>query len=379
MLLYSRDTSKSFQACMISFFIRGFRNRSAVQNSSKASNNDKMAQTEANTRQSAWMFSIDILAFLLLISLNGLPYFVSMWADQIVGKQTSSVVFKPILLQCIDDLQESLVLFLQPLFDNFAFDVLCNEEDIKDRRLITKADAFTTVVRVCAIKLPSVAVTLLMILPKTTLSASVCILTAVAWSSVIPRSAKTVQDEKKERDNSLSEKKPEAEEHQRKYLQSLSSLSMRLFSWKMLRHGCLFLFALCSPGLDPTLMTRFVHQVAALEAVMLKWVQSYHRAGDIIQVLSKNKLPDQSTVAAVIQGLRAGSDRSCVWLTRRFPAANICCIGKLHDRARKCFKGGPLLPVAHGYCDYTGKLPWSYLTKRKEYRPLLDTNTTRDA
>ncbi|GKT88573.1 hypothetical protein Ct61P_06423 [Colletotrichum tofieldiae] len=270
-----------------------------------------MAQTEANTRQSAWMFSIDILAFLLLISLNGLPYFVSMWADQIVGKQTSSVVFKPILLQCIDDLQESLVLFLQPLFDNFAFDVLCNEEDIKDRRLITKADAFTTVVRVCAIKLPSVAVTLLMILPKTTLSASVCILTAVAWSSVIPRSAKTVQDEKKERDNSLSEKKPEAEEHQRKYLQSLSSLSMRLFSWKMLRHGCLFLFALCSPGLDPTLMTRFVHQVAALEAVMLKWVQSYHRAGDIIQVLSKNKLPDQSTVAAVIQGLRAGSDRSC--------------------------------------------------------------------
>ncbi|KAK1981028.1 hypothetical protein LZ30DRAFT_99857 [Colletotrichum cereale] len=348
-----------------------------------------MMRTKANTRQSTWMFSVYTLAFLLLISLNGLPYFVSIWADQIVGKEISSVVFKPILLQCIDDLQESLVLFLQPLFDVFAFYVLCDEEDAKSRRLITKADAFTTVVRVCAIKLPSIAVTLLIILPKTKISASLCILAAVAWSSVFPCAAKAVQDRKSDRDQSLSEKKSNAEESQGRYLQSLSSLSMRLFSWNVLRNGCLFLFALCSPGLDPTLMTRFVHQVAALESVMLKWVQSFQRAKKIMRVLSKNKLPDQNTAAAVIERLRAGSNRSSVWLTSCYTADDACWVDELYSRARKYLRGGPLLPVAHGYCDVSQAAPCctragAWIAEKlsggpqmtgNEDRPLLAVNT----
>ncbi|KZL85455.1 hypothetical protein CI238_13000 [Colletotrichum incanum] len=362
-----------------------------------------MAQPEANTRRSTWMFSVYILAFLLLISLNGLPYFVSMWSDQLAGNQASSLLFRPILLQWIDDLQEQLVLFLQPLFDIFAFDVLSGEEDTKSRRLISKADSFTTVVRVWAIKLPSVAVTLLLILPKTTGSTPVCLLAAVAWWSVFPCAAKAVQDGKADRDYALSEKKSNAEECQGSYLQSLSCLFIRLFSWSVIRNGCLFLFARFSPGLDPTLMTRFVHQVAALETVMLKWVQSYHRARKIVQVLSKNKLPNRSTVAAVADMLRAGSKRSCVWLTSRLTAVETCCIGKLYDTAQKRFGGGLLLPIAHEdhhdsrstFCCtevggwIAGKLRWSSQTKGRcsqrpglvagvqEDRPLLAANMPR--
>ncbi|WQF76965.1 hypothetical protein CDEST_01979 [Colletotrichum destructivum] len=364
-----------------------------------------MTQPEANTRQSAWMFSVYILVFFLLFSLNGLPYVVSMWSDQLFGKQISAVVFKSILLQCIDDLQESLVLFLQPLFDNVAFDVLSGEDDTKSRRRITKADSFITVIRVCAIKLPSVAVTLLLILPKTMVSMIVCILAAVTWCSVFPCAAKAVQDGKEDRDNALSEKESKAEEYQGRYLRSLSCLSIRLLSWSVIRNGCLFLFALFSPGLDPTLMTRCVHQVAALETVMLKFVQSYQRARKIVQVWFKNKLPSQSNVAAVIDRLRAGSNRSCVLVASRHTAVDTCCIGKLYDRAQKCFRGGPLLPVATGYCHdsrttlscrevgawVTEKLRWSFETISRcsqrpglvagvqEYRSLLAANMPRCA
>ncbi|WQF76997.1 hypothetical protein CDEST_02011 [Colletotrichum destructivum] len=366
-------------------------------------NRQRRQNDTARTQRSA--INLDVFGIhprlLLLISLNWLPYVASTWSDQLFEKQISSVAFKTIVLLCIDDLQESLVLFLQPLFDNVAFDVLSGEDDTKSRRLIMKADSFTTVVRVCTIKLPSVAVTLVLILPKTMVSMFVCILAPVIWYSVFLRAAKTVQDEKLDRDDALSEKEPEAEEYQGRYLRSLSCLLIRLLSWSVTRNGCLFLFAFFSPGLDPTLMTRCVHQVAALETVMLKFVQSYQRARNIVQVLFKNKLPNQSNVAAVIDRLRAGSNRSCVCRT----AVDTCCIGRLYDTAQKSFRAGPLLPVAHGYCHnsrttlsyrevgtwVTEKLRWSFETIGRcsqrpgliaavqEYRPLLAANMPRCA
>ncbi|OHE93913.1 hypothetical protein CORC01_10812 [Colletotrichum orchidophilum] len=356
-----------------------------------------MTLPEAGTRQSAWMLSVYILALLLLICLNGLPYFVSGWSDQLAGKHISSIALKSILLQCIDDLQESLIWFLQPLFDILVWDVLSGEEEAESRRQITKADSFITVVRVFAVKLPSVGVTLLLILPKTTVSTFVCILVAAAWCLIFPDAAKAAQKGKQDRDRALLEKRSDAEECQESYLRSLSGLFARLFSWNVIRNGCLFLFVLFSPGLDPTLMTRFVHQVAALEKIMLKGVLSYNKARKIVKVLAMNKLPCQSTVVAVTDKLMAASSRCRV--------LNTGCIGKLHARARKHFKSRPLLPVTRGRChggrvaiwctavggSVAEKVEWSFQTMRRclqrpalvtgaqEYRPLLAAEMSRCA
>ncbi|KAK1657349.1 hypothetical protein BDP55DRAFT_638807 [Colletotrichum godetiae] len=353
-----------------------------------------MIQPEGSTRQSACIALVHILAFLLLISLNGLPYFIAQWAQKLTGDQTSSVVFQPILLQWIDDCQESLICYLKSVFDKFVFDVLSREDEVKSRRLIAKADSVITVVRVFAVKLPSVGVTLLLVIPKTMLSTLSCVLAAGAWYLVFFDAVRTAQNEKSDRNTAVSDRDSDAEVWQERYLRSLSGLFARLLSWSVIRSGC---FAEFCPGLDLTLTTRFVHQVAALEKVMLKLIQSSGKAQKIVKVLM-NKRPSQR-----INRLRAASNRICVLF--HSTVLGSCCTGKLHGKAWKHAERRPLLPITDRTCHesrlviyYTVMQRWvaekfeqGSLTMRsclqhraidtvvQETRPLLDANLLRYA
>ncbi|KAK1658084.1 hypothetical protein BDP55DRAFT_683764 [Colletotrichum godetiae] len=93
-------------------------------------------------------------------------------------------------------------------------------------------------------------------------------------------------------------------------------------------------------------MARLVHQVVALEKVMLKLIQSYTKAQDLFEVLAKNKLSSQS-----LDRLRAASNRSRVLLTTAHRSVmSACCVRNFHGWAWKHLGKRPLLPVTDRTC-----------------------------
>ncbi|KAK1456470.1 hypothetical protein CTAM01_17217 [Colletotrichum tamarilloi] len=83
---------------------------------------------------------------------------------------------------------------------------------------------------------------------------------------------------KSNRNKVVFEGESDPEKWQKDYLLLLSSLSARGLSWSLNRSVGFLLFERFSPGSDPALMVRLVHQVVALEKVMLKLIQSYTKA-----------------------------------------------------------------------------------------------------
>ncbi|KAK0368164.1 hypothetical protein CLIM01_14478 [Colletotrichum limetticola] len=226
-----------------------------------------------------------------------------------------------------------------------CFDIVSDDET-DSTKLVTKADALITVIRVFAVKLPSVGVTLLLVIPKTTTSILVCILVAATWYSIFFEAARMVQKMKSNRNKVVSESKDDPKKCQKDYLLSLSSLSARVLSWSLMRNVGLLLFELFGPSSDPVLMARLVHQVVALEKVMLKLIQSYTKAQDLFEVLAKDKLSSQS-----LNRLRAASNRSRVSLTTAHRSVmRAYCIRDLHGWAWKHPGKRPLLPVTDRTC-----------------------------
>ncbi|KXH57862.1 hypothetical protein CNYM01_13535 [Colletotrichum nymphaeae SA-01] len=195
------------------------------------------------------------------------------------------------LLQFIDDFQEGLIGQLKSVLQKFVFEIR-SEDEIGFTNRITKVDALINVIRIFAVKLPSVGVTLLLVIPKTATSIFFFILAIATWNKVV------------------FEEESDPEKWQKDYLLLLSSLSARGLSWSLMRSVGFLLFERFSPGSDPALMVRLVHQVVALEKVMLKLIQSYTKTQGLFKALAEGKLSSQS-----LERLRAVSNRSRVVLT----------------------------------------------------------------
>ncbi|WQF76858.1 hypothetical protein CDEST_01872 [Colletotrichum destructivum] len=111
-----------------------------------------------------------------------------------------------VLLQCFDDLQESLILFVQPMLDTSVSVILSDHPDPDTRELTSKSDSLTAVLKVWAIKLPSLTVAIFSILPYSIESLKAIIggvvICAILTLGFVPVVKKT-QDRKRKRDKAL--------------------------------------------------------------------------------------------------------------------------------------------------------------------------------
>lgn len=87
------------------------------------------------------MFILYVLAFFCLLALNVVQFFLPIWIYKYLPG-AGSLRLQSVLLQFINNTQEKIVLFIQPLFNRFTFNIAFNKED-PTRRLITEADSLT--------------------------------------------------------------------------------------------------------------------------------------------------------------------------------------------------------------------------------------------
>ncbi|KAI3534049.1 hypothetical protein CABS02_13370 [Colletotrichum abscissum] len=285
------------------------------------------------------------LAFLLLIGLNGLPFFVPWLAQKLARHKVSPMFLNSMLLQFIDSFQEGLIGQLKPVLQKFVFEIR-SEDGIDSTNRITKVDALINVIRIFAVKLPSVGVTLFLVIPKTATSIPFFTLAIATWYAIFFGPARTVQKMKSNRNKVVFEGESDPEKWQEDYLLLLSRLSARSLSWSLMRNVGFLLFERFSPGSDPALMVHLVHQVVALEKVMLKLIQSYTKAQGLFKALAEGKLSSQS-----LERLRAVSNRSRVVLTTAHNfVMSVYCIRNFYGWAWKHPVERPLLSVTDRSC-----------------------------
>ncbi|KDN60781.1 hypothetical protein CSUB01_05973 [Colletotrichum sublineola] len=163
-----------------------------------------MSNTKTINRSDVCVFLPYALAYSLALTLNFVPFFLTQWVD--ARFPAAGALLKALLLQLVEDTQESLMLAIQPLLDAFVADTLSGNLKPSDRALISKADSLHAVLKVWTIKFPSFVVTIASTLPRSLLSLLAIPATTMIWFvwlwvfSVI---ANSVQDTKRERDKAL--------------------------------------------------------------------------------------------------------------------------------------------------------------------------------
>ncbi|KDN63203.1 hypothetical protein CSUB01_09936 [Colletotrichum sublineola] len=268
-----------------------------------------MSGTETNNGDGEWVFLLYALAYFLALILNFVPFFLSQRAD--AHFPAAGALLKPLLLQLVEDTQESLMLLIQPLLDTFVADTLSRKSKSTVRDLIAKADSLNAVLKVWTIKFPSFIVTIASTLPRSWISLLAIPATTLIWFVwlwVFSDIATEVQDSKRARDKALKRMDREETKFQAEYLESLLQLNRKLVYWKAFRTLIITAFVLFFGHiLDTTLVVRLIHQVASLESISWKETSSRTRASQIISeaVKKRDKVPDPEAQEGAVSELPA--------------------------------------------------------------------------
>ncbi|WQF76986.1 hypothetical protein CDEST_02000 [Colletotrichum destructivum] len=165
-----------------------------------------MDQPRNTTKHLRWLSSVPyLLAIISCLMLNFAPLVPFEWLYDYLPTVDPDCI-NLVLLQCFDDLQESLILFVQPMLDTSVSVILSDHPDPDTRELTSKSDSLTAVLKVWAIKLPSLTVAIFSILPYSIESLKAIIggvvICAILTLGFVPVVKKT-QDRKRERDKAL--------------------------------------------------------------------------------------------------------------------------------------------------------------------------------
>ncbi|KAK2006490.1 hypothetical protein LZ32DRAFT_611232, partial [Colletotrichum eremochloae] len=268
-----------------------------------------------------------VVCFLLIMALNFLPVLLVPHLDKIFPSDCSDLL-KTIFLQALEDFQEYLLSLQEPMLSEFVCDILSQHPNDDARGLISKSDSLSAVYKVWMAKIPSIAITVGSTLPKTRyslLAIPAVIAIWVMWHFLFSRVVNKVQASKKDRDKAIRAGN-EDKGHRQRYVRDKSRLAGRLGLWRALRITCCALLVYCNPKLDKTLMNRLSHQLASLQTILMKEMQSRIKAWDIVcaafwQMKPKDApdCPDTETP----QGRKASK--------RANPGKAVCLAMSIHD------------------------------------------------
>lgn len=99
-----------------------------------------------------------------ILFLDFTPFFLSPLVN--AHFPDTAALLKPLLLQFVEDAQESLGLILQPLLDQVAYNALKGDIDDEKRALIAKADCLHAVLKAWSIKFPPMVIIIASNLPR---------------------------------------------------------------------------------------------------------------------------------------------------------------------------------------------------------------------